>query len=105
MPRTKNSSANMVLPQPGPPHTKLGRPFGSPPDVSSSNPRMPVGLFFSAVGTEPGLLAPLERARFCDDDFLDIAVGYPEGSEITRRHTDREMLRLNPAKESVMRAL
>jgi hypothetical protein len=35
----------MVLPQPGPPHTIVGRPWGTPPLVISSNPAMPVRAF------------------------------------------------------------
>src|SRR5687768_8711136 len=33
----------MVLPEPGPPTTKVVRPLGKPPSVISSRPRMPVG--------------------------------------------------------------
>src|SRR6478609_9471619 len=39
----RNSIARIVLPQPGPPQISVGRPFGSPPPVISSSPRMPVG--------------------------------------------------------------
>jgi len=42
-PRTRNSAANSVLPQPGPPQTSVGRPRGNPPPVISSRPWMPVG--------------------------------------------------------------
>src|SRR5271169_2560263 len=42
-PRTRNSAANSVLPQPAPPHTSVGRPRGNPPPVISSRPWMPVG--------------------------------------------------------------
>ena len=35
--------ANRVLPQPAEPHSNVGRPSGSPPWVTSSRPRMPVG--------------------------------------------------------------
>ncbi len=42
-PRTKNSMANRVLPQPAPPQTNAGRPSGRPPSVNSSKPRIPVG--------------------------------------------------------------
>src|SRR5882672_6636199 len=42
-PRTRNSAANRVLPQPAPPQTSVGRPRGNPPPVISSRPWMPVG--------------------------------------------------------------
>src|SRR6266404_5057267 len=48
-PRTRNSTANMVLPQPGPPHTIVGRPLGTPPFVTSSKPAIPVGDFSNLV--------------------------------------------------------
>src|SRR6185312_633012 len=44
-PRTRNSTPNMLLPQPAPPHTSVGRPFGNPPSVISSRPLIPVGDF------------------------------------------------------------
>ena len=44
-PLTRNCMAKSVLPQPGPPHTRVGRPAGSPPEVISSNPGIPVGTF------------------------------------------------------------
>src|ERR1700730_4992839 len=46
-PRTRNSMANMVFPQPGPPHTMVGRPAGRPPPLISSKPAIPLGAFFS----------------------------------------------------------
>ena len=57
-PRTRNSIASSVLPQPGPPHTSVGRPFGSPPPVISSRPSIPVGAFGSA------------RAAVCGSIFI-----------------------------------
>ena len=42
-PRTRNSMASRVLPQPAPPQTRVGRPLGRPPPVISSSPWMPVG--------------------------------------------------------------
>src|SRR5690349_14011653 len=47
-PRMRNSTANMVLPHPGLPQTIVGRPLGSPPPVTSSNPGIPVADFASA---------------------------------------------------------
>ena len=47
-PRTRNSSPNNVLHEPGPPVTRVARPCGSPPPVSSSKPRMPVGALANA---------------------------------------------------------
>ena len=47
-PRTRNSIASSVLPQPAPPQTSVGRPRGSPPPVISSSPWMPV----AALGSE-----------------------------------------------------
>jgi hypothetical protein len=35
--------ANRVLPQPAPPQTRVGRPWGNPPPVISSSPVIPVG--------------------------------------------------------------
>src|SRR6185312_10011496 len=46
-PRTRNSAANKVLPQPGPPQTRVGRPLGRPPAVTSSKPEMPVRVLGS----------------------------------------------------------
>src|SRR5690242_11159550 len=40
--------ARSVLPQPAPPHTRVGRPRGSPPWVISSSPGIPVGAFANA---------------------------------------------------------
>jgi len=37
-PCTRNSIAKRVLPLPALPHTSVGRPFGSPPNVISSSP-------------------------------------------------------------------
>ena len=41
--------AKSVLPHPGPPHTSVGRPSGSPPPVISSKPSIPVATFASDV--------------------------------------------------------
>lgn len=48
--------ANMVLPQPGPPHTIVGRPFGTPPPVISSKPAIPVLAFCSCGKGRASLL-------------------------------------------------
>jgi hypothetical protein len=37
------------LPEPGPPHTSVGRPCGNPPYVTSSSPLIPVGDFFTCL--------------------------------------------------------
>ena len=42
IPRTRNSTANSVLPAPALPQTRVGRPRGRPPPVISSRPRMPL---------------------------------------------------------------
>ena len=47
-PRTRNSIAKSVLPQPALPQISVGRPRGSPPPVISSSPWMPTG----ALGSE-----------------------------------------------------
>src|SRR5580698_9448428 len=44
-PLTRKLVASSVLPQPGPPQIKVGRPAGSPPRVTASRPLMPVGAF------------------------------------------------------------
>ena len=44
-PRTMNSIAINVLPQPAPPQIKVGLPAGRPPRVITSRPWMPVGHF------------------------------------------------------------
>ena len=54
-PRTRNSIASSVLPQPAPPQTSVGRPRGKPPPVISSSPWMPVG----ALGSFAVLPLPL----------------------------------------------
>src|ERR1700733_7478777 len=51
-PRTRNSIASSVLPQPAPPQTSVGRPAGNPPPVISSSPRMPVGAFRRRFGED-----------------------------------------------------
>jgi hypothetical protein len=43
-PCTKNCSANIVLPEPGPPTNSVVRPVGTPPPVIESKPAMPVGV-------------------------------------------------------------
>ena len=43
-PRTKNSMAIRVLPQPALPQTNVGRPLGNPPPVISSSPEIPLGI-------------------------------------------------------------
>src|SRR5947209_474920 len=52
-PRTRNSTANSVLPQPAAPHTSVGRPRGKPPSVTSSSPWIPVGVFARATRLDP----------------------------------------------------
>lgn len=53
-PRIMKSRARRVLPQPALPQTRMGRPWGSPPPVISSGPRIPVGVVrASASGTLP----------------------------------------------------
>jgi hypothetical protein len=66
--------ANMVLPQPGPPQTMVGRPAGRPPPVISSKPAIPVGAFFSCgkAGDELLLLEALDALR-CGEIF-DLAM-------------------------------
>ncbi len=49
-PRTMNSAASIVLPQPAAPQTRVGRPWGRPPSVISSSPRMPVGVLRNCWG-------------------------------------------------------
>src|ERR1700682_1137600 len=51
-PRTRNSIASNVLPQPAPPQTSVGRPVGNPPPVISSSPRMPVHDFRKVFGAD-----------------------------------------------------
>jgi hypothetical protein len=46
-PATRNSSPSSVLPDPAPPVTSVDRPWGRPPRVISSSPRIPVGAFGS----------------------------------------------------------
>ncbi len=47
-PRSRNSMASSVLPQPAAPQTRVGRPRGRPPNVISSRPAIPVGAFANA---------------------------------------------------------
>ena len=42
-PRTRNSIASKVFPEPAPPHTSVARPSGRPPPVISSSPWISVG--------------------------------------------------------------
>src|ERR1700722_10734182 len=55
-PCTRNCSAKMVLPDPAPPASSVDRPWGKPPPVSSSNPTMPLGVFFSAEAANKGVV-------------------------------------------------
>ena len=55
-PSTMKVAASMVLPHPGPPTTKVGRPRGRPPPVISSRPPMPVKAFCSGR-SEPFVLS------------------------------------------------
>ena len=43
-PLTRKVVASNVLPQPGPPHTRVGLPAGRPPPVNSSRPAIPLGI-------------------------------------------------------------
>src|SRR4051812_46829433 len=52
-PRTRNSVASSVLPDPAPPATSVVRPRGSPPDVIASRPSMPVGQCCSCFDSRP----------------------------------------------------
>lgn len=45
----RNSVAKSDLPHPAAPQTSVGRPWGKPPPVISSNPPIPVGTFFSTL--------------------------------------------------------
>src|SRR4029077_11918001 len=58
-PCTRNSIANKLLPHPVLPHTRVTRPFGRPPPVTSSNPWIPVGALASderrTFGLAPGI--------------------------------------------------
>ena len=56
-PRTRNSIAKSVLPQPAPPHTSVGRPRGSPPPVISSRPWIPEGDLGRFSSPRPGSAA------------------------------------------------
>jgi hypothetical protein len=53
-PRTRNSRASIVFPQPALPLTSVGRPRGSPPPVISSRPVIPVGDFGRVAGVGKG---------------------------------------------------
>src|SRR5688500_2295524 len=59
-PCTRNSVANIVLPQPAAPHTSVGRPRGKPPLVTSSRPWIPVAAFCRL-----GLSSTEEIERVC----------------------------------------
>src|SRR5271170_3522611 len=65
-PRTRNSAANSVFPQPAPPQTRVGRPRGNPPPVISSRPWMPVGHLGKRVVEKVGL----ESLGFMNEYFL-----------------------------------
>lgn len=47
IPRTRNSVASKVFPHPAGPQTRVGRPRGRPPPVTSSRPLIPVGALGS----------------------------------------------------------
>src|SRR5581483_5492645 len=63
-----------VLPDPAPPHTRVGRPVGRPPPVMSSNPGTPVGVL--ASGTPPLLLPRFIRSSA---DAAALTVTYRRG--------------------------
>jgi hypothetical protein len=50
-PWARNCKAMMVLPEPGPPTSKVVRPRGRPPPVISSKPAIPVGTLLDALAT------------------------------------------------------
>src|SRR5947209_3629633 len=60
-PCTRNSSPIRVLPAPGPPQMRAVRPFGKPPCVIWSRPRIPVGTFFKV--SEEAAEAPRSEIR------------------------------------------
>ena len=71
IPRTRNSIAINVFPQPAGPHTSVERPFGRPPPVTSSRPLIPVGVFrrpasFGA-GSPTGTSTPSSMSRVAVD--------------------------------------
>src|SRR4030095_7261174 len=73
-PRRRNSAASRVLPQPAPPHTKVGRPRGKPPSVISSKPLMPVGHLGKRAAGGVGL-----SLAFLMLHYPDVEVdGFPE---------------------------
>ena len=64
-PRTRNSIANSVLPQPAPPQTSVGRPRGSPPPVISSRPWIPDGAFGSGCRVNRAPVGPGASPSSC----------------------------------------
>src|SRR5579871_529855 len=68
-PRTRNSIAVTVLPQPALPHNSVGRPRGRPPSVIWSSPIMPVGHFSMPAFRESfvACVAMLGRLHFLSD--------------------------------------
>src|ERR1043166_2028989 len=56
-PRTKNSMARRVLPQPALPQTRDARPLGNPPSVISSSPEMPLEIVSNSCGLFPFLIS------------------------------------------------
>src|SRR5512144_146350 len=73
-PRTRNSIARSVFPQPAKPVTRVGRPKGRPPPVISSSPDIPVGHFGSG------------SSRFT---FLLIGPPQPMGSDRSENRAPR----------------
>ena len=64
-PFTRKVSASSVLPDPGPPQTSVGRPFGSPPLVTSSRAGIPVGAFGRAGPTAVVVSAMIRGSVLC----------------------------------------
>ena len=99
-PRTRNSIASNVLPQPAPPQTSVGRPVGNPPPVISSSPRMPVGDFRKVFGADNVfvffIVVPFSnRSHPPPEDALDHTHARSTfmGAKLVKRKTRRASLR------------
>src|SRR5579863_7629203 len=89
-PCTRNSIANKLLPHPALPHTRVTRPLGRPPPVTSSSPWIPVGAFASRVCTTFDLALDIARLLNWNLRFQpETDVSYPYSRRRYNKFTTR----------------
>src|SRR5579859_398543 len=90
-PCTRNSIANELLPQPALSRTRVTRPFGRPPPVTSSRPWIPVGAVILRRPPRPGgsLIHHLNMVADKLVDKLNDPAHFASGYEFYRNRLHR----------------